>query len=482
MAIEAIKDDGIYSTFKFDNDWLPTMKLTKITLCYCKFDGDGCSWMPKRKKILYKTCPELGDARYLYDRIKLDMVKNDNAIWSTIKVQPCYDHFDVSYEKVLHTTEDPHLTTSRYLGASDLEIENTKKTLQRLEKNDINKSLTELQNKIYEQLGLTESLMNKLDTAEGLQKCWEKKEKEIADAGIPLRQYFPPLERLRENTWYGLYPRYSGLTCHFDEKLKEDIKASLEGKWKPKAIPWCGYSPVNAMNDEVVKYIVEADVKATKEAFEFKNGYYLKSNKKEKEKTDMNVTLMVVPNGMNKDFVKKVKASFQSNNSQRLFVASTDIDYSCEYEPIKTKYDLFEHWIKTGKVDIVHFMIGFEKDPDTRAFESFVRGIIEAEVPGKVDIRIYYQQDDILNDMNSLRTLYFDEADAKEDLENAGNKVFKETNTMRDIYSLDDEGLEAIKYSKGRIDASEEFVMGKIMEAAFASDEDAKPAKKGGKK
>ena len=66
--------------------------------------------------------------------------------------------------------------------------------------------------------------------------------------------------------------------------------------------------------------------------------------------------------------------------------------------------------------------------------------------------------------------------------EGKGNKVVKEAKTMRDIYGLDDEGLETIKYSKGRIDASEELVMGKIMDAAFAEDEDAKPAKKGGKK
>lgn len=367
LAIEAIKDDGIYSTFKFDNDWLPTMKLTKITLRYCKFDGDGCSWMPIKKNIFYKTCPELGDARYLYiaaetmknvtDRIKMDMVKNDNAIWSTIKVQPCYDHFDVSYEKAY---------VDKPMTAQELEIENTKRT---------SRSVQEACDYATKCLGFTD--------AETLRRISEK------------------------------------------------------------------FS-------------------------------YVSHNKEEKEKTDMNVTLLVVPEGMNKDFVNKVKANFQSNNSQRLFVASTDIDYSCEHEPIKTKYDLFENWIKTGKVDVVYFMLGFEKDPDVRAFEAFVRGITEAEVPGKIDVRVVYQKDDIKNDIQHLRNAYFDEADAKEDLERAGYRVVREAKVMTEVYSLNNTGLDIILYSKGKIDASDELVINDIMETAFA--EEVKPAKKGGKK
>lgn len=470
MYEAAIKDDGIYSTFKYHNRYFTTGEI-RITLRYCKLDCDD-KWLPAQRKIFYKDCPELGEfttlpcicaelKKKVIDRIKMDAVKKDDALWSTIKVESCYDHFWVTYDKAnyLEAKEDPHLTTSRYLGASDLEIENTKKTLRRLEKNDINKSLTELHNKIYEQLGLTESLMNKLVTAEGLQKCWEKKEKEIADAGIPLRQYFPPLERLRMNSYYGLYPRNAGTTYACEEKAKEDLKDSLK-TWKASLASLDIHSPSK----------------------EFLNRVYRSHNKEEKEKKDMNITLMVVPEGMNKDFVRKVKANYQSNNSLRLFIASTDIDYSCEHEPIKTKYDLFEKWIKTGYVDVVYFMLGFKKDPDVRAFEAFVRGITEAEVPGKIDIRVAYQRDDILNDANNLRTAYFDEADAKEDLEKADNKVVKEAKTMQDIYGLDDNGLDIIKYSRGKIDASDELIIGKIMDVAFAEDEDAKPAKKGGKK
>jgi hypothetical protein len=402
MEREAIKDDGIYSTFKFSNKYFPT-GITKRTLCYCKFDGDGCSWMPMRKKILYKTCPELGDVRLtlpyicsetlqkVADRIKLDVAKNDNAIWSTIKVEPWTDHFTVSYEKA-YVEEKP-------MTAQEMEIENTKQTLQRLE--------------------------------------W-----------------------LRRNANYGLYPFTS--TCAFDEKSKEDLKASLE-IWKAKA---------------------DLDIHSPSKELLF-NYYNRQHKKEEKEKTDMNVTLMIVPEGMNKDFVNKVKANFQSNNSTRLFVASTDIDYSGEYEeykPLKNKYDLFEDWVKKGRVDIVYFMLGFEKDPDVKAFESFVRGITEAEVPGKVDIRVVYQKDDILNDVNNLRTAYFDEADAEEDLERAGNRVVREAKVLKEVYSLNNTGLDIIKYSKGKIDASDELVINDIMDTAFASDDDTKPAKKGGKK
>lgn len=397
MYEAAIKDDGIYSTFEFNDHYLKDSGITKTTLDYYKFDGDGCSWIPMQKKIFYKTCPELGGDLQLNealqkaaDRIKLDVAKNDNAIWSTIKVEPWHDHFAVSYEKAyVDNTEKP-------ITAQEMEIENTKKTLQRL-------------------------------------------------------------ERLRENTWYGLYPRRSGLTYAFEEKSKQDIEKALK-TWKTKA-----------------------DLDIYSPSKEFINKVYGSHNKEEKEKKDMNITLMVVPERMNNDFVRKVKANYQSNNSLRLFIASTDIDYSCEHEPIKTKYDLFEKWIKTGYVDIVYFMLGFEKDPDVRAFEAFVRGITEAEVPGKIDVRVVYQKDDIENDIQHLRNAYFDEADAKEDLEKAGNKVVKEAKTMQDIYGLDDEGLEAIKYSKGRIEVSEGLIMDKIMDVAFAEDEEVKP-KKGGKK
>ena len=390
MEIEAIKDDGIYSTFKFNTQLLPTFSLTKANLHYCKLDCDD-KWLPAQRKILYKNCPEFEfkDVTLPYlcaeikqnaaDRIKMDIVKNDNAIWSTIKVEPWTDHFTVSYDKAY---------VDKPMTAQEMEIENTKRTLR----------------------------------------------------------------RIQENSYYGLYPRHSGLTCHFDEKLKEDIKT-----WKAKA---------------------DLDILSPSKEL-------LIHKKEEKEKKDMNVTLMVVPNGMNKDFVNKVKANFQSNNSQRLFVTSNDINYDGKhetYKPLKTKYDLFENWIKTGKVDVVYFMLGFEKDPDVRAFEAFVRGI--TELPSGKDIVVIYQKDDICNDVNNLRTLYFDEADAKEDAARATGLVVKEANAMKEVYSLDDNGLDIIKYSKGKIDASDELIIGKIMDVAFASDddEDHKPAKKGGKK
>lgn len=431
MYEKAIKDDGIYSTFELHNKRFTTGE-TRITLYYYKFDGDGCSWIPMHTKILYKCCPELGDgdvdAEFLKtasNRIKIDMVKNDNAIWSTIKVQPWTDHFTVSYDRAYvdrNPMEDPNLV--RY-------AENDAKATE--------EALTNLRDKVYAEAGIK---------AAGQPMTAQEMEIENTKRA---------LQRLRENSYYGLYPRNSGRTYAFDEMSKQSLKKTLE-IWKAKA---------------------DLDIHSPSKELLF-NYYNKQHTKEEKEKKDMNITLMVVPEGMSKDFVRKVKANYQSNNSLRLFIASTDIDYSCEHEPIKTKYDLFEKWIKTGYVDVVYFMLGFEKDPDAKAFESFVRGI--TEFSGKVDVRVAYQRDDILNDANNLRTAYFDEADAKEDLENAGNKVVKEAKTMQDIYGLDDEGLEAIKYSKGRIEISEGVIMGKIMETAFAEDEDAKPAKKGEKK
>ena len=400
MKEEAIKDDGIFSTFKFYNDWFPT-GIRKSTLHYYKFDGDGCSWIPQCTVIFYRCCPELGNIcpetlQKATDRIKIDMAKKHNAIWSTIKVEPRHDYFYVEYEKAYVDNDKDKVYVDKPMTAQEMEIENTKKTLQRL-------------------------------------------------------------EHLRRNSVYGLYPFTS--TVAFDEKSKEDLKASLK-TWKAKA---------------------DLDIHSPSKELLF--NYYNRSHaKEEKEKTDMNVTLMVVPNGMNKDFVNKVKANFQSNNSQRLFVSSVDIDYSSEHEPIKTKYDLFENWIKTGKVDVVYFMLGFEKDPDVRAFEAFVRGVTETEVPGKINVRVVYQKDDIENDIQHLRTAYFDEADAEEDLERADNRVVREAKVLKEVYSLNNTGLDIIKYSKGKIDASDELVINDIMDTAFAEDEDTKPAKKGEKK
>ena len=89
MYEAAIKDDGIYSTFKLHNRYFTTGEI-KINLRYCKLDCDD-KLLPAQRKILYKNCPELGDgdvdAEFLKtasDRIKIDMVKNDNAIWSII--------------------------------------------------------------------------------------------------------------------------------------------------------------------------------------------------------------------------------------------------------------------------------------------------------------------------------------------------------------------------------------------------------------
>ena len=406
LAIEAIKDDGIYSTFKFNNKYFPT-GIIKTTLRYYKLDCDD-KWLPAQRKILYKNCPELGDVRLtlpyicsetmqkVADRIKLYVAKNDNAIWSTIKVEPWTDHFTVSYDKAY---------VDKPMTAQEMEIENTKRTLR----------------------------------------------------------------RIQENSYYGLYPRHAGLTYNFDEKLKEDIKASLK-TWKTKA----------EACDSAAKCLGFADAETLRRISDYYG--YGSHKKEEKEKKDMNVTLLVVPEGMSNNFVSKVKANFQSNNSIRLFVASTDICFSCEYGTTRTKYDLFEDWVKRGKVDIVYFMLGFEKDPDVRAFEAFVRGITEAEVPGKVDVRVVYQKDDIENDIQHLRTAYFDEADAEEDLERAGDKVVKEAKVLKEVYSLNNTGLDIIKYSKGKIDASDELIINDIMETAFASDDDAKPAKKGGKK
>ena len=131
MEEEAIKDDGIYSTFEFNTQWLQAAGLTKVNLHYGKRSEVSDPWYPVQKKIFYINRPEFEfkDVTLPYlcaevqqkvaDRIKMDMVKKDNAIWSTIHIEPRHDHFDVSYEKVL---------ANKPMTAQEMEIENTKQT------------------------------------------------------------------------------------------------------------------------------------------------------------------------------------------------------------------------------------------------------------------------------------------------------------------------------------------------------------------
>lgn len=438
---EAIVDDGVWSTFKFHIRSLPTQGLIKVKLRYYKLDCCD-SFLPAQMKIFYKNCPELGACSRLPDidavtlqrvtnKIKLDIVKRYNGIWSTIKIKPWYDRFDVSFQKVHVIGQDEEKTYACPIITpvySDEVVSALEKKYAEADINATNEALTNLRNRVYAEVGIKEA---------------EKSLFKAADLEAEnTKRTLQRLERLRQNTYYGLFPRIpETTTCAFDVKNKKDFEKALE-LWKAKA---------------------EKDTK-------------------EKEKKDMNTTLIIVPEGMNKDFVNRVKANFQSCNSTRLFVASMDIDYSSEYEPIKTKYDLFEKWIKAGKVDIVYFMLGFENDPDARAFEAFVRGFTEMSEHCRIDVRIAYQKDDIYDDANRLRTLYFDEADAKEDYERAANVLAKEVKKAVDIYSFDDEALEDIKNSKGRISDSDGLLMDKIMSMAFAEDEADKPVKKGGKK
>ena len=88
----------------------------------------------------------------------------------------------------------------------------------------------------------------------------------------------------------------------------------------------------------------------------------------------MLVHLLIVPEGMNEEFVNNTKKNLQSDDETTLYVSSNDIAFEPN-DRYKTKYELLEHWVKSGQIHCVEFMVGYEKDPDAKAFESFIRGI-----------------------------------------------------------------------------------------------------------
>lgn len=187
---------------------------------------------------------------------------------------------------------------------------------------------------------------------------------------------------------------------------------------------------------------------------------------KENKNMRMIVHLLIVPEGMSEEFVNNTKKNLQSDDETTLYVSSNDIAFEAN-DKYKTKYDLFEYWVKSGHIHCVEFMVGYENDPDAKAFESFIRGI-RTNSTSSDTVTLWYQKDTIERKIRDLRNDYVESSKARERLDNITDRIMDKVKFFED-YVLDDDDLDEIRNANRDKDAYDTAIY-KITEAAFASD------------
>lgn len=195
--------------------------------------------------------------------------------------------------------------------------------------------------------------------------------------------------------------------------------------------------------------------------------------KKERKNMFMPVHLLIVPEGMNEEFVNNTKKNLQYDDETTLYVSSNDIAFE-PYDKYKTKYDLFEFWVKSGKIHCVEFMVGYENDPEAKAFESFIRGI-RTNSTSSDTVTFWYQKDTIERTINKLRDDYAESSKARERLDNITDKIMDKVKVFKE-FGLEDDDLDIIRNANCDKKDAYNATVDKITEIAFSSD------KKGNKK
>ena len=192
----------------------------------------------------------------------------------------------------------------------------------------------------------------------------------------------------------------------------------------------------------------------------------------EKENKNMRMHLLIVPEGMNEEFVNNTKEALQSQFSNRniMCVSSNDIIFKPNDE-YKTKYDLIEYWIDAGMIYTVEFMVGYENDPETKALEAFIRG---TKSSAACRVILMYQKDNIEKVVNNLRSDYVESSEVNNKLHNITDSIMDKVRFFKD-YGLEQADLDKIRNANCDKDACFDAVL-KMTEIAFASD------KKGNKK
>lgn len=194
----------------------------------------------------------------------------------------------------------------------------------------------------------------------------------------------------------------------------------------------------------------------------------------------MIVHLLIVPEGMSEEFVNNTKKNLQSDDETTLYVSSNDIALEPN-DKYKTKYELLEHWVKSGQIHCVEFMVGYENDPDAKAFEAFIRGFIKGIRTSSTTttVNLWYQKDTIERTICNLRDDYDKSSKARDELDRITDTIMDKVRFFKE-YGLKDVDLDNIRnadtYDK---DDCNTTLLNKITEIAFASD---KKGSKGTKK
>lgn len=194
---------------------------------------------------------------------------------------------------------------------------------------------------------------------------------------------------------------------------------------------------------------------------------------KENKNMSMIVHLLIVPEGMNEEFVNNTKKNLQSDDSTTLYVSSNDIAFEPN-DRYKTKYELFENWVKFNNIHCVEFMLGYENDPDAKAFESFIRGVEVNSRSSADTVTLWYQKDTIERAICNIRDDYVESSKAFDRLDNITDKIMDKVKSFKE-YGLKDNDLDSIRNANSVKNAYFAAV-NKITEVAFSSD------KKGNKK
>lgn len=159
----------------------------------------------------------------------------------------------------------------------------------------------------------------------------------------------------------------------------------------------------NVLSNDIEKSLkgkVKLDIDCSCPDWPKRNTYYSENALKEaKENSNMKIHLLIVPKGMSEEFVNDTKKNLQTSDNTMLYVSSNDIAFK-PHDKYRTKYDLFEYWVTFGMIYCVEFMLGYENDPETKAFESFIRGIRAISTLNIVNLQyqkdtIVYQEDDV---------------------------------------------------------------------------------------
>ena len=416
MYNEAIRDNGIYATFRFRKEGCYDTVLDYIQIEYpsdmslypdmFKKDSD-MKRIPLSQTdrdiqdynyiidscLMYNQTGEVDDKlKHEFEEIKEECVRKHNAIYSTVII----DKINI------------------YENSKTIFIH-------------------------YDYFYIKDDFINKINSDDVI----------FGEAPLPYGEWFID--------YFGPYPK--------DRPRKNDSNAPALSKDVYKSLK----------NKEYINYVDCTPPAHAKNAIRYCSSDAMISELllKENKNMTMIVHLLIVPEGMSEEFVNNTKKNLQSDDETTLYVSSNDIAFEPN-DRYKTKYELLEHWAKSGHIYCVEFMVGYENDPEAKAFESFIRGIQINSRSSADTVNLWYQKDTIERTIRNLRDDYVESSKARDRLDNITDKIMDKVKSFKE-YGLDDGDFDNIRNGNCFKDVYNATV-DKITEIAFDSD------KKGNKK